>query len=278
VSVPAAAAASQAGWRASLRLALRAREGRTVLAQRSHEGPLVVQRPFYPEGPVCHLYLVHPPGGVAGGDHLWLQLEAGADTHAVVTTPAATKIYRSTGERVARMEQHLQVQDAALEWLPQETIVFSGACARLATKVQLAAGARFIGWEILCLGRPANAEVFETGAVRQDFELWLEDRPLVIDRLRLHGGDPALTAAWGLHGAPVLGTLLAFPANAALLQVARTSAALAETAATLMDGVLLVRLRADNGEAVRQEFERIWRALRPAITGREPHAPRIWAT
>jgi urease accessory protein len=278
VSAPAAARAPHAGWRARLRLGLRLRDGRTVLAERSHEGPLVVQRPFYPEGPVCHLYTVHPPGGVAGGDHLLLQLEAGGGTHAVVTTPAATKIYRSVGERLAGVEQELRLQDGTLEWLPQETIVFSGARARLATRVHLQGEARFIGWEILCLGRPANAETFESGVVSQDFELWLQERPLLMDRLRLHGGDPALAAAWGLHGAPVLGTLLAFPANPALLQVARTSAALAETAATLVDGVLLVRLRAGNGEVVRQEFERIWRALRPAITGRAAHAPRIWAT
>ena len=134
--------ATQAGWRASLRLALRAANGRTVLAERAHEGPLVVQRPFYPEGPVCHLYLVHPPGGVAGGDHLSLQLQLDPGAQGVLTTPAATKIYRSFGARIARVEQHLEVNDATLEWLPQETIVFRGARARLSTQVQLSGRAR----------------------------------------------------------------------------------------------------------------------------------------
>lgn len=267
---------SHAGWRASLRLGLRAAHGRTILAERSHVGPLVVQRPFYPEGPVCHLYLVHPPGGVAGGDHLSLDLTAAPGAQGVVTTPAATKIYRSFGARIARMEQRLAVSDATLEWLPQETIVFRGARARLSTQVQLSGRARFIGWEILCLGRPASGERFDAGEVHQDFGIHLEGRPLWLDRLRLRGDEAALSEAWGLGGEPVLGTLLACPADAALRDMAR--AACGQAACTLVDGVLLVRLRGSQGETVRQEFERIWRALRPAFSGLAPHAPRIWAT
>jgi urease accessory protein len=195
----------------------------------------------------------------------------------VITTPAATKIYRSFGARVATVTQQLRVNDATLEWLPQETIVFRGARARLATRVQLNGRARFIGWEILCLGRPACGERFTAGSVNQDFELWLQDRPLLIDRLRLQGDDPALDSAWGLAGKSVLGTMLAFPADAQQLQCARMSCA-DEAACTLVDGVLLVRLRGDSGEAVRAQFQRIWNALRPGFSGLAPHAPRIWAT
>ena len=272
------AVADHAGWQARLRLRLSARGGRTVLAERWHEGPLVVQRPFYPEGPVCHLYLVHPPGGVAGGDRLMLQVQAEPGSQGVITTPAATKIYRSFGARQASVEQALQVQDAMLEWLPQETIVFRGARARLSTRVKLSGQARFIGWEVLCLGRPACDEQFGSGSVSQDFELWREDRPLLIDRLRLQGGDTALDAQWGLGGAPVLGTMLAYPATATLLQQARATCQSEDTTATLVDGVLLLRLRANNAEQVRQEFERIWRVLRPSLCGLAALAPRIWAT
>ena len=267
-----------AGWRASLRLALRAAGGRTVLAERAHEGPLVVQRPLYPEGPVCHLYLVHPPGGVAGGDHLSLQLSAGPAAQGVVTTPSATKIYRSFGTRIARVEQNLDLRDATLEWLPQETIVFRGARARLSTRVELHGRARFIGWEILCLGRPACGERFDAGELHQDFGLWLEGRPLWLDRLRLNGGDAALTEPWGLGGAPVLGTMLGYPATKDQLESARAAASEPDTACTLVDGVLLVRLRAGNGEEVRHEFERIRNALRPSFAGLAAHSPRIWTT
>lgn len=272
-----ASAVEHAGWKASLQLALRASGGRTVLAERRHEGPLVVQRPFYPEGPVCHLYLVHPPGGVAGGDQLILQVNADPGAQAVITTPAATKIYRSFGAREAGVSQQLLVNDATLEWLPQETIVFRGARAQLSTRVHLTGRARFIGWEILCLGRPACGERFSSGSVRQDFELWVHDRPVLIDRLRVQGDGAALDADWGLAGKPVLGTMLAFPAGAAQLQDARAHCT-AEPACTLVDGVLLVRLRGHSAEAVRAELQRIWNALRPGFSGMAPHAPRIWAT
>jgi urease accessory protein len=271
------AGATQGGWRASLRLTLRAAGGRTVLAERAHEGPLVVQRPFYPEGPVCHLYLVHPPGGVAGGDHLALSLRAEPGAQGVLTTPAATKIYRSFGARIARMEQHLLADDATVEWLPQETIVFRGARARLSTQVELAGRARFIGWEVLCLGRPASGERFDAGEVHQDFGISMAGRPLWRDRLRLQGDSAAMTGQWGLGALPVLGTMLACPADAALLQLARATGS-AEVSCTLADGVLLVRLRGASGESVRNELQRIWHALRPAFTGLAPHSPRIWAT
>lgn len=272
-----AAEKSHAGWRAELRLGLRASGGRTILSERRHEGPLVVQRPLYPEGPVCHLYLVHPPGGVAGGDHLSLKLEAGPGTQGVITTPAATKIYRSLGARIARVEQHLDVRDGTLEWLPQETIVFRGARARLSTSVNLAGRARFIGWEILCLGRPASGERFDAGDLHQDFSIHVDGKPLWLDRLRLRGDDVALTEAWGLGGAAVLGTMLALPADAALLECARAHCG--ELAAcTLVDGVLVVRARAAQGESVRIAFQQIWHALRPAFNGLAPRSPRIWAT
>lgn len=270
--------AAHAGWEARLCLRLGVADRRTVLAERSHRGPLLVQRPFWPEGPVCHLYLVHPPGGVAGGDRLELQLQADPGSQGVITTPAATKIYRAFGARTAVVEQHLAANDATLEWLPQETIVFSGARARLRTRVELAGRARFIGWEILCLGRPASGESFAAGTAHQNFELWHEGRPLLVDRLRLAGGDAALAARWGLDGQPVLGTMLAWPATAEHLQILREVGTDAGTAATLVDSVLLIRLRAAGGEVVRREFLRIWQALRPAFTGLAAHAPRIWAT
>jgi urease accessory protein len=270
--------AAHRGWRARLELRLAAAGGRTVLAGRQHEGPLLVQRPFYPEGPVCHLYLVHPPGGVAGGDHLSVRIDAGPATQALITTPAATKIYRSFAARVSQVEQQLVATDATLEWLPQETIVFRGAHARLTTRVNLAGRARFIGWEILCLGRPASREVFDAGCIAQDFELWHEDRPVLIDRLRLRGGDPALQAQWGLGGASALGTMLVYPANATHLALAREHAASSRTAVSLVDGVLLLRLRAEQGETVRRELERLWQALRPGFSGTAATAPRIWAT
>jgi urease accessory protein len=267
---------TSAGWEARLDLALRAEDGRTRLVSRAHRGPLVVQRPFWPEGDVCHLYLVHPPGGIVSGDHLRLELQATHGAHALVTTPAATKFYRARAGEPARLVQNLQVADAALEWLPQETLVFNGARARARTRVMLAGTARFIGWEVLCLGRPAADELFASGDIAQDFELWHGEQPLLLDRLRLAPG-PALQAPWGLDGATALGSLLAWPAQADALDAVR---ALQDDtlACTLVDKALLVRTLAAQGEVVRQRLLRVWQALRPRLLGRPPVSPRIWAT
>src|SRR6187402_782414 len=120
---------TSSSWHARLELGFSRSGSRTVLARRRHFGPLIVQRPFYPEGGICHVYLVHPPGGIVGGDQLALQVEVERDAHALLTTPAATRFYRAGPHPRAALNQQFVVQDAALEWLPQETIVFDGARA-----------------------------------------------------------------------------------------------------------------------------------------------------
>ena len=123
------AAAAREGWQASLRLGFAPRAARTALVHREQRGPLAVQRPFYPEGDTCHLYLLHPPGGVVGGDRLDIEARTTGEAHALVTTPGATKFYLSAGH-TAHQTQRLRVgAGGALEWLPQENIFFPGALA-----------------------------------------------------------------------------------------------------------------------------------------------------
>jgi urease accessory protein len=146
---------SESGWAAelALRFAVRGERGRTELVGRRHVGPLRVQRPFHPEpSGACHVYVLHPPGGVVGGDQLALDVSVESGAHALLTTPAAAKLYRSAGP-CARVQQALRVGEGArLEWLPHENIAFSAANAELTTRVELEQGARFLGWVVLCLG------------------------------------------------------------------------------------------------------------------------------
>jgi urease accessory protein len=266
-------------WQARLELGFRQAGGRTVLAHRRHFGPLVVQRPFYPEGPICHVYLVHPPGGIVGGDALSLQVDVEPQAHALLTTPAATRFYRAGPHPRATLNQHLQVRDGALEWLPQETIVFEGARARSTTRVELAGEARFLGWEIACLGRPANGEGFASGELSQDFLLYKDGTPLLLDRLRLAGGSPALAAAWGLAGCQAMGTLLMYPArDLSLATLRQLASADARHAMSVVDGVLVCRAVAAQAEALRLLFTALWLELRESLLGRAAVAPRIWAT
>jgi urease accessory protein len=238
----------------------------------------MVQSPFYPEGPVCHVYVLHPPGGVVGGDTLELDVRLAGGAHALLTTPAATKLYRSAGPR-ARIEQRLTVADGAvLEWLPQENLAFRGAHAHLSTRVELHAGARFLGWEAVCLGRPASGEGFERGTLRQDLELWRDGAPLMIERNLLHARSPLMDAAWGLGGRCALASLLLYPCEEHLLSAARSVLDGFRAAATEVDGALACRLLGTDMLELRQLLLRLWQALRPRFLGRPAVAPRIWAT
>lgn len=267
-------------WQARLELSFRADGARTVLARRSHVGPLIVQRPFYPEGGTCHVYLVHPPGGIVGGDALELAVGVAPQAHALLTTPAATRFYRAGPHPHARLTQDLEVEDGVLEWLPQETIVFDGARARTATRVHLAGAApRFMGWEIACLGRPENGERLQAGELHQDFLLYRDGTPLLLDRLRLAGGSAALDAPWGLGAAQAMGTLLLYPARGVDLAPLRALASDATRhALSIVDDVLVCRALSAQAEALKQLFTAMWLHLRPGLVGREAVPPRIWAT
>jgi urease accessory protein len=270
-------ATSVQGWHAHLRLGFRRGPGRTVLAERERKGPLSVQRAFYPEGDHCHLYLLHPPGGVAGGDRLEIEARVSEAAGALVTTPGATKFYRSVGPE-ASQQQHLRVDGGALEWLPQENILFPAAKVQLSTTVELEGDARFIGWEINCLGRPVNGERFEPGRAGFRFRLLKDGLPLFIERQVVKGGASLIGAA-NLRGNPVFGSLYAYPADGGLLE--RVRQALdepEEVGLTLLDGLLVARYLGDSTEQCRKFFAEIWALSRPEVIGRKPCTPRIWNT
>ncbi|NLG78050.1 MAG: urease accessory protein UreD [Xanthomonadaceae bacterium] len=267
-----------AGWRADLRLRFAARGAQTHLVERSHLGPLIVQRPFYPEEGVCHVYVLHPPGGVVGGDALSIRVNAEHGTNVLLTTPAAAKFYRSQGA-IARQDQSIDIAGACVEWLPQESIFFSGARVRSTTRVRVKGASRFIGWEIACLGLPARSDDFEAGALQLGFELEVEGVPRVIDRLRIEGDSVAPTAVWGLNGCRAIGTLLAYPATRVLIERVREYVPQdVEMALSLVDDVLVCRALGQQAEPVRGALTRIWTISRPALMNRESLVPRIWRT
>jgi len=270
-------------WEASLALRFGLHDGRTVVRERQHRGPLQVQRAFYPEGPaLCHGYLLHPPGGLVAGDALEIDVEIEAGARALLTTPAAGKVYRGDERPAARVRQRLAVAPrASLEWFPQETIVFDGGRVELETRVDLAdASSAFLGWELVCLGRPAAGETFTAGNCRQRLELWRAGRPLCLERARFGGGARVLGSAWGLAGAPVTATLLVTPITAPPLVELRALPLPAPDlgAVTLLDDVLVCRYLGGSAERARGYFTRIWELVRPLVLGRPGHSPRIWST
>lgn len=277
ISSTAAQTSVSKGWEASLTLGFVAKGDKTVLANRQHYGPLRVQRPFYPEGGVCHVYLLHPPGGVVAGDRLNLNISAAAQSAALVTTPAAGKFYRSAGEQ-ARQSVHLSVATAAcLEWLPQETIIYDGAQVVNDTCLELAHGARFIGWDMLILGRPAANEGFSYGEVDLSWRILRANQLLYCERLRLDA--QAFNARWGLNGLAACGTLFAYPATIHHLELVR--GVIAESAGrgvTLIEDLLICRALDARVDRLREFMQQVWVAIRQDIVQRECCIPRIWAT
>ncbi len=265
-------------WLAQLELGFERRDKRTVISHRRHQGPLVVQKPFYPEDDTCHVYIVHPPGGVVGGDRLNIKVNIAPDAHALITTPGSGKIYRSAGP-VAQIEQQLQIaENSTLEWLPQDTILFAGCNVETVTKVDLKPGATFIGWEIICLGRPSSGETFDQGNCPQRFELWREGQPLVLERSRLSGSDSMLEATWGLQSFPTTATMMATPASKEILAAVRDTVTDTGFSATLLDDVLVCRYLGKQGMQAREIFSRAWAAIRPLMLNKPACPPRVWAT
>jgi urease accessory protein len=271
------------GWRGRLALRFERRVGRTVIAERSHHGPLLVQRAFYPEPDgTCHVYVIHPPGGVVGGDELEIALDVPAAASALVTTPAATKLYRSGGP-TAVIHNRLEVRSGGvLEWLPQETIAFGGSRAVVRTEVVLEPGARFLGWEISCLGRPASGDAFESGRLDQRTELALAGRPLLIDRLLTEGGGALQRGAWGWGGRSVYGCFLATGESTELTR--RLREAVQPTGAgelfavTAVAGVTVCRYLGVSAAGARSCLSRAWAVAREVLLDKPACAPRIWAT
>ncbi|MFH0997086.1 MAG: urease accessory protein UreD [Pseudomonadota bacterium] len=273
-----------AEWRASLDLRFARRGNETILAGRSHRGPLRVQKALYPEGSdLCHAVILHPPGGIAGGDRLEITLAAEAGAKALITTPGAGKWYRSGG-RPARQRVTVTVAPGgALEWLPQETIFFDGADAGLSMAVKLSNDAVFLGIETLCLGRLASDESFDHGQIRLRTTIERDDRLLWSERGRLEGGSAWLHAPAGLAGYPYCATLLAVSPeiDKSLLVSCREQALQEKTLngmTLLPDGLLVARCLGSGLEPLREWFMKLWAVLRPALLDRQALMPRLWHT
>jgi urease accessory protein len=267
-------------WRASLRLDFALDEGTTRLVGRVHSGPLRVQKALYPEGPrACQVIVVHPPGGVVGGDRLDIEMRLGAGSQVLATTPGAGKWYRakSPGGDASIQQVRLHAgEGAALEWLPQETIFYDGASVALEHEVELDTGAAYIGSEILCFGRRAMGESFVRGQVRQRTRIRQAGRLVWHEQGRLDADG--LASPLGLNGQSVCATLLAVgrPLPAPVLALLRDR--VPGLAVSQVKSVFVARHLGDDGETARSAMLRVWQAVRPHLLGIDAVTPRIWNT
>ncbi|MGK0229163.1 MAG: urease accessory protein [Gammaproteobacteria bacterium] len=275
--IPAGTAAnSEEGWQAKLHCQFDAGPNKTIV-RRSHVGPLSVQRPFYPEGDVAHVYMLHPPGGVVGGDQLLVDVQVNANAAGLLTTPGATKFYRTDGKR-ACVKQRLANQGGSLEWFPQENIFFDGANVKLDTQVKTSSSSPLAFWEINCFGRRAGNLPFKRGSIVTKLSVYRDSILTLLDRFVLNDGA-TLTRSTGLRANTVSGLMLLSPLPAESVDAARSE--LSNESAfcmTCIDDMLLVRYLGDSAEHAKAGFVKIWTQQRMGLSKRKACAPRIWLT
>jgi len=270
-------------WDARLDLRFKYEGERTRLVRRRHVGPLVVQRPFHPEpGGACHVYLLHPPGGLVSGDRLSVKLCADVSAEVLVTTPAAAKFYRSSGDSAEQWVSFDVERGATVEWLPQETILFGGAKAVNRIIANVHEGGQFIAWEICCLGRPASGDFFSTGSYATSLEISVEGRPVVVERGSVSAYSEIRQKRFGLGGSRVFGSFVALSERADLVDRVR-EALPAETKSgvfgvTAKRNALVCRYLGSSVSRAREGFVRAWSVTRRLLLGRAEVVPRIWAT
>ena len=276
-------------WYAKLELGFQAQTERTVLAHRRHFGPVRVQKMLWPEKTgICHAIIVHPPAGIAGGDHLTFEISVDAAAHALVTTPGAGKWYRTNGKQ-AYQHIHISVKhNAVFEWLPQETMLFDGSNAHSETLIQLDQTASFIGWDMLVIGRQARDEKFQSGAYHSHFKLWRNQQLLVADTLSFKGNDRWLSSCLGMNNHAVMGSLWAVPpekfrANIYLeahIDLIRELMMRMDMPVrlTLLGDVINARFLGDDVRHCHDAFAAIRARLRRYWFDLDEEFPRIWRT
>lgn len=273
-------------WHASLSLNYTVEAERTV-ARYIHDGPLRVLQSLYPEGDsVCHNVLVHPPGGLVGGDTLDIRATVGTKAHALVTTPGATRFYRSQGERAVQRTALRLESGARLEWLPLEAIVYSGALAENFLSFDLAPGSELMTWDITALGLHHADQPFVCGNYCQHIEMpgvWLERGVLNADDTRL------LNSPMGLAGQHCMATII-FAAGSAIDR-GRRDLALESARQVLQDHplratagatspnsqVLVLRVLAPQVEPVMDLLKKVRAVWRRTLWDQTATSPRIWA-
>ena len=279
------------GWQAQLALRYR-RDGEATRAEVAHSGPLRVLKALYPEGPrCCQHVIVHPPAGIASGDSLAIDIALDRGAEVLLTTPGATRFYRSDG---APGKQQVQVRvgaEARLEWLPQETLVYRDACAVNRLDFRLAAGAEMIGCDVVALGLPEADQPFERGSLLQSLQLSAPGLPGWLDRAAIRADDTRLLhsplglaghGAWGLlwwaSGQAQDASSVQQALDAARELSAASVLAASAGATALQPNVVVLRVLGPRVEPITQLLRAVRRRWREQLWGLPARDPRLWAT
>ena len=278
-------------WNASLEINYSLRKllgSNKTVARHVHTGPLRILQSLYPEGDsICHNVLVHPPSGLVGGDTLNLTVHVGPGAHGLLTTPGATRFYRSEGEPALQRTNIDVAADARMEWLPLESIAFNGCLAENRLVITLARGAEMMGWDVTALGLPAACKPFESGHFCQHFEMpsiWLERASIkALDHLLLN-------SPIGMAGHRCFATLFFATGNKLTRQRRQDALDIARSiieahplcsmaGATSPNGqIVLVRVLAPVVEPAMALLRSVWLSWRHELWKLDSKSPRVWST
>ncbi len=267
-------------WNATLAVDYGRREARTRITRLAHTGPLVLQKSFYPDGSgMVHNYVLHPPGGLVGGDHLHLKIRVQEKASALLTTPAAGKIYKTPWHPSGFNLLGELDADSELLWLPHENIVYEGAHHRSDIVWKVHPTARLTAWDIQSLGRPGSGKSFDQGRLFTQMKLKIAGKIFFLERQCFEGNSDLLQKPWGLSGYPVVGTMLLHWPNSTFMKrmIGDQSSDGVELGVTQRENCLIARARASCPMRLRERFLTILRSLYMELPGGAFSIPRIWA-
>ena len=273
-------------WRADLKLDYTLESQRTVVRY-LHQGPLRILQSLYPEGDqICHNVLVHPPGGLVGGDTLDIQVNVAEGAHALVSTPSATRFYKSGGQAALQQVTATLAPGSRLEWLPLEAIAYNDCKATNRAIFNLAPTAELMAWDVTALGLPSSDMAFAKGHFQQHLEIpgvWLE-------RGNLRGDDTRwLNSPLGLAGQKCLASLVF--ASGHNIEPQRAAQAL-EAAREVLEAhplrrqagvtcahpqVIVLRVMSPLVEPSMDLLKQVWAVWRHTLWALPSTPPRIWS-
>lgn len=273
----------KAGWKGFLSFKFVADSGRTVIKDKKHFGPLVIQRPYYQEVDLPLVLILHPPGGIVGGDELQIEIGLSKKAKGMVSTPAATKFYRSNNRLATQSQFVILEEKAELEWLPQETLFFESSNADNVVRFQLHESCKLIAWDIVGLGRPESGDVYAKGQLKQRLEFILDGKKVFIDRLSLVPNSSLLASQAGFYQNSLFATVLFYTSDlqsqSSLLTLLQEQNWLTCVGVTkVSEGLIVMRALSSQLDDIKGDLYKAWVLARPLVIGRQALKPRIWNT